>query len=55
MDTTKEYEYTNNDVPEDRNFIDIEGPDGLLSHADVLRIIVERDQLRETLQGKETS
>ena len=40
------YRYVNEDVPSDRNFIDIEGPDGMLSHDDVLLMIEQREWLR---------
>jgi hypothetical protein len=44
--TQTTYRYLNNDVPADRNFTDIEGPDGLLSCADILGMLTRNEATR---------
>lgn len=38
--------YHNTGVPMDRNFTEIEGPDGFLSHKDVLALVAEVEHLK---------
>lgn len=48
------YRYQNPDVPMDRNFTDIEGPDGLVSHAEALRALDMRDVDAQTIRNQHT-